>query len=274
MLLCDQLSAYLATWVPDAAVAPAAGAPDAGAAPHSNGQTVAPPAKRAVEAPTAKMLVSKKNQADEEMYVVGGKAGKGGKGARNGGASAAGPSSSSAPQQPSAPPPTQRLTHSLDALASFTKVSLVPPATVGEVAKAKGDVAAKKAKYLDQRVAALAKQAAQRAAREAAEAEGKEYVAPPEEGAAQAAPPPTEAAVQPQVAPEEAAPGTPEVKHTEGAAPEAAKAVEDAAQPAAAAAAAAAGDDGAEAAPRDARVSLSLSVPEEDRVSVDMVILV
>jgi hypothetical protein len=270
VLLCDQLSAYLATWVPDA---PTASAPEAAAAPHSNGH--AAPAKRAVEAPTAKMLVSKKNQVDEEMYAVGGKAGKGGKGGKSAAASAAATNAgaaSSAAQPPSVPPPQQqrsaneRLSHSLDALASFTKVGMVPPSTVGEISKAKGDVASKKAKYLDQRVGALAKQAAQRAARDAAEAEGREYVPPQEEGeAAQpAAQPPTETATGAQ---DVAAAAAGAVGQPEGAAPEAAvAAVGEPGQ--------GKGGDEAEAAPLDARVSLTLSVPEEDRVEVDMEILV
>ena len=61
------------------------------------------------------------------------------------------------------------------------------------------------------------------------------------------------------------------MEQTEGAAPEATKAAPQE-EPEQEKAAASGGD--AEAAPRDARVSLTLSVPEEDRVEVDMTILV
>lgn len=278
VLLCDQLCAYLSTWAPDAAAAPGATeAATPAAAPHSNGHVVA--AKRAVEAPTAKVLVGKKNQADElsGLYAVsGGKASKqrsGASGAAQSGSGSAGaaPSNAAAPPQRS---PSERLTHSMDALASFAKVGLVAPSTVGDAVKSKEAVAAKKTAYLAKRVDALAKREAQRAAREAAEAEGKEYVEPAEEVAADEKPSeaqPTGEMVA-EVSPAQEPPATPAA---EPAAPEtpAVKAPEAESKGKTSAAEA---EDGASGAPGERRVCVTLGVPadEEDRVSVDMQILV
>jgi hypothetical protein len=139
------------------------------------------------------VLVGKKGQ-DEELggqYSVA-KRGKKGGGGGGGGSAGAAPAGGAAGGG-SAPPPggssgggaaksrsaSERLTHSLDALASFTRVGLVPPPTVGDVSRAKSDLAAKKGRYLELRAGAAARKAATAAAAAAAAAAGTPFTPPP-----------------------------------------------------------------------------------------------
>jgi hypothetical protein len=186
--ICDQLVSYLSAWAPEEASANG----HAAAAPPTPAAPAAP--RRAPQAPVGAVLVGKKGQ-DEELggqYSVakrGGGGKKGGAGGSGGGAGAA--PAGGAAAGGSAPPPgssggavksrsaSERLTHSLDALASFTRVGLVPPPTVGDVARAKTDLAAKKGRYLELRAGAVARKAATAAAAAAAAAAGTPFTPPP-----------------------------------------------------------------------------------------------
>ena len=85
----------------------------------------------------------------------------------------------SAPAAAKARPAGERITHSLDALASFTRVGLAPPPCCGDVARAKAELAAKKARYLELRAGAAERKAATAAAQAAAEAAGTPFTPPP-----------------------------------------------------------------------------------------------
>lgn len=174
MTICDQLVAYLSAWAPEEAAE--AGAAAAPAAPPATGP------RRAPQAPVGAVLVGKKGRDEGlgDQYAV---AKKGSGGGKKGSAAASDAAGGSAP--PAAPsgakarPAGERITHSLDALASFTRVGLAPPPCCGDVARAKSDLAAKKARYLELRTGAVARKAATAAAQAAAAAAGTVYTPPP-----------------------------------------------------------------------------------------------
>ena len=144
--------------------------------------------RRAPSAPATSVLVGKKGKDEgaAEKYAVapkkGGAASKPHQGAPAA-AAAAVAAAAVAPVAAKTRPPGERLVHSLDALASFARVGLVAPPTARDVPRAKADVTAKKARYLELRAATVAKKAAREAAHAAALAEGKTYTPPPPDDA-------------------------------------------------------------------------------------------
>jgi len=192
VLICEQLGTYLSVWAPEQPPACDAGALSSAAGAPSHTPAPTGP-RRAPSAPATSVLVGKKGKDEgaAEKYAVAPK--KGGAASKQ---HQAAPSSAAAgaPHTPAAAaaaapvaaktrPPGERLVHSLDALASFARVGLVAPPTARDVPRAKADVTAKKARYLELRAATVAKKAAREAAHAAALAEGKAYTPPPPDDA-------------------------------------------------------------------------------------------
>ena len=172
MTICDQLVAYLSAWAPEEAEAGAAAAP---AAPPPAGP------RRAPQAPVGAVLVGKKGRDEGlgDQYAVAKKGGGGKKQPQAAAEAAGGSAPPAAAAAAKARPANERITHSLDALASFTRVGLAPPPCCGDVVRAKTELAAKKARYLELRAGAVERKAATAAAQAAAAAAGTPFTPPP-----------------------------------------------------------------------------------------------
>lgn len=106
--ICDQLCAYLSKWTEEA--------PEA----STSAPAAAAPAANCRARPEGVVLKGKKDDKDDELErMAGGLGGKGKKAGKK--QEAAGPAK---------PQANARLTHAIDALASFNKIGLLPPTTV------------------------------------------------------------------------------------------------------------------------------------------------
>lgn len=108
--ICDQLCAYLSKWT-DEASEPSTSAP-AAAAP-------APAASNGRALPEGVVLKGKKDDRDDDLERMCGGIGKGKKAGKK-----------AEPVAAPKPRAAERLTHAIDALASFGKIGLMPPHTV------------------------------------------------------------------------------------------------------------------------------------------------
>lgn len=115
MDICDQLCAYLSKWTEEAPEASTSTPAAAAAAPAANSRAV----------PAGVVLKGKKDSQDDELERMAGGLGKGKKGAKK-----------QEPAAPAKPQANTRLTHAIDALASFNKIGLLPPTTVVRTAAA------------------------------------------------------------------------------------------------------------------------------------------